>query len=92
MEVEIKDVEPVGNPEHGKRYKILPVKAKMPGKVANSKEAAHFFQKRHTKVESGATKIGLAMWESKWKPIPKMPFTLSDRKSWSKRTDKSQAA
>ena len=51
MEVEIKDVEEAGNPERGKRYEFLPVKAKMPGTVAASKEAAHFFRKRHTKVE-----------------------------------------
>lgn len=50
MEVELEEVEVAANPVHGKRIQIVPVKTRMPQKVATSKEAAHFFHKRHTAV------------------------------------------
>ena len=51
MKVEIEEVEVVANPAHGKRIQIIPGKAQMSTTVATSKEAAHFYRKRHTTVE-----------------------------------------
>lgn len=50
MKVEIKEFEAVCNLEHGIRFQIILVKTRMPEKVANLKEAVHFFRKRQKKV------------------------------------------
>lgn len=50
MEVEWKEVEVVGSPEHGARFQIIPVETRIPEDVATSKEVAQFFRKRHKKV------------------------------------------
>nr|CCA19884.1 AlNc14C81G5294 [Albugo laibachii Nc14] len=60
MEVELEEVDVVANPEHGKGFQIIPIKARMPKQLAVSKEAAHFYRKRHTTVEKtdGPTRVG----------------------------------
>ncbi|CCI11716.1 unnamed protein product [Albugo candida] len=60
MEVKVEEVQAVANPAHGNRIQINPVKARMPKEVATSKEAAHFYKKRHTTVEKAErpTQIG----------------------------------
>ena len=60
MEVDVEEVQAVANPAHGNRIQIIPVKARMPKEVATSKEAAHFYKKRHTTVEKAErpTRIG----------------------------------
>lgn len=51
MKIKIDQVPAIANPEHGDRIQIIPVKARMPQKVTTSKEVAHFYLKRHTKLE-----------------------------------------
>nr|CCA16779.1 AlNc14C25G2522 [Albugo laibachii Nc14] len=50
MEVELDEVNAVANPAHGNRFQIISFKARIPKQVAASKEAAHFYRKRHTTV------------------------------------------
>ena len=64
MEVERKEVEAIGNPEHGTRIQISPVTTRIPEKVANLKSTAHSFRECHTKVENRSEQSDLARWES----------------------------
>ena len=60
MEVEIEEIKAIANPENGDRVQIIPMKARMPKEVATSKEAAHFYQKRHTTIKKSErpTRVG----------------------------------
>lgn len=60
MEVKIKDVEAVGNSEHGTRYQILRLKAKMPEKVSISKRLLIFFENVIRKLKKRRDQLGLA--------------------------------
>lgn len=55
VEVDSKEVEAVGKSGHG---------ARMPEKLATSKEAAHFIRKCHTKIIKAEEPTGFARWES----------------------------
>lgn len=51
MTVERQEVEAAGNPQHGTRFQIIPVKTRMPEEKDISKEAAHLIRKHHTKMK-----------------------------------------
>ena len=60
IDVEYTKIDVTTNPAFRKRYHIVPTNVVVPKDVATSKEAAHFFTKKHTKIvkDSHPTRVG----------------------------------